>query len=54
VESRPEAIRALAKTILREPDGDQLKITLEGDLAGMLSALRNTKRAPDTGDLLVN
>jgi site-specific DNA recombinase len=48
-----EAIRALIKTILLEPDGDELKITLKGDLAGMLSAARDSKRPPDTGDLLV-
>ena len=48
-----EAIRALIETILLEPDGDQLKITLKGDLAGMLSAARDSKRSPDTGDLLV-
>jgi hypothetical protein len=33
-----EAIRALVETILLEPDGDQLKITRKGDLAGMLTA----------------
>ena len=48
-----EAIRALIEAILLEPDGDQLKITLKGDLAGMLSAARDSKRSPDTGDLLV-
>src|SRR5215211_6077969 len=48
-----EAIRALIETILLEPDGDQLKITLKGDLAGMLSAARDSKRSPDTGDLMV-
>ena len=32
---------------------EQLKITLKGDLAGMLNAARNSKRSPDTGDLLV-
>src|SRR5262245_17204055 len=48
-----DAIRALIDTILIEPDGDQLKITLKGDLAGMLSAARDSKRSPDTGDLLV-
>ena len=48
-----EAIRALIETILLEPDGDRLKITLKGDLAGMLSAARDSKRSPDTGDLLV-
>ena len=48
-----DAIRALIETILLEPDGDQLKITLKGDLAGMLSAARDSKRSPDTGDLMV-
>ena len=48
-----QAIRALIEAILLEPDGDQLKITLKGDLAGMLSAARDSKRSPDTGDLLV-
>jgi site-specific DNA recombinase len=48
-----EAIRALIETILLEPAGDELKITLKGDLAGMLSAARDSKRSPDTGDLLV-
>jgi hypothetical protein len=38
---------------LLEPDGDQLKITLKGDLAGMLSAARDTMRSPKTGDLMV-
>jgi hypothetical protein len=32
-ESPVEAIRALIETILLEPDGDQLKITLKGDLS---------------------
>ena len=49
-----EAIRALIETILLEPDGDQVKITLKGDLAGMLSAARDSKRSPETGDLLVH
>src|SRR5262249_29359779 len=48
-----DAIRALIDTILLEPDGDQLKITLKGDLAGMLSAARDSKRSPETGDLLL-
>jgi site-specific DNA recombinase len=48
-----EAIRALIEAILLEPEGDQLKITLKGDLAGMLSAARDSKRSPDTGDLMV-
>jgi DNA invertase Pin-like site-specific DNA recombinase len=48
-----DAIRALVEAILLEPDGDELKIILKGDLAGMLSAARDSKRSPDTGDLLV-
>jgi site-specific DNA recombinase len=48
-----EAIRALVEAIVLEPDGDQLKITLKGDLAGMLSAARDSMRSPDTGDLMV-
>ena len=48
-----EAIRALIESILLEPDGDQLRITLKGDLAGMLNAARDSKRSPDTGDLMV-
>jgi site-specific DNA recombinase len=48
-----EAIRALVEAILLEPDGEQLKITLKGDLAGMLNAARDSKRSPDTGDLMV-
>jgi len=51
--SAAEAIRALIEAILLEPDGDHLKITVKGDLAGMLSAARDTKRSPDTGDLMV-
>jgi site-specific DNA recombinase len=47
------AIRALVDAILLEPDGEQLKITLKGNLAGMLSAARDSKRSPDTGDLLL-
>jgi hypothetical protein len=48
-----DAIRALVEAVMLEPDGDELKITLKGDLAGMLSAARDSKRSPDTGDLLV-
>ena len=48
-----EALRALIEAIQLEPDGDHLKITLKGALAGMLSAARDSKRSPDTGDLLV-
>jgi site-specific DNA recombinase len=47
------AIRALVEAIVLEPDGERLKIMLKGDLAGMLSAARDSKRSPDTGDLMV-
>ena len=47
------AIRALIEAIVVEPDGERLKITLKGDLAGMLNAARDSKRSPDTGDLMV-
>jgi hypothetical protein len=48
--SEQRAIRRAPRVL--EPDGDQLKITLKGDLEGMLSAARDNKRSPDTGDLL--
>ena len=48
-----DAIRALIETILLEPDGDELKITLKGNLAAMLSAVQKTRRSPETGDLCV-
>jgi len=32
---------------------NKLKITLKGDLGGMLSAARDSTRSPDTGDLVV-
>ncbi len=48
-----DAIRALIEAIVLEPEGDRLNITLKGDLAGMLSAARDSKRSPDTGDLMV-
>ena len=47
------AIRSLVEAIVLEPDGDKLKVTLKGDLARTLSAARDSKRSPDTGDLLV-
>ena len=50
--SAVEAIRALIEAIVLGPDGDRLNITLKGDLAGMLSAARDSKRSPDTGDLM--
>ena len=48
-----DAIRSLVEAVVLKPQGDQLKITLKGDLAGMLSAARDSKRSPVSGDLLV-
>ena len=41
--SRVRRIRALIEAIVLEPDGDKLNITLKGDLAGMLSAARDSE-----------
>ena len=48
-----DAIRGLIEAILLEPDGEGLKITLKGNLAGMLTAAGGGKRSPETGDLLL-
>jgi site-specific DNA recombinase len=48
-----DAIRGLVDAIVLEPDGDQLKVLLKGNLAGMLGAALDSKRSPETGDLLV-
>ena len=50
--SAVDAIRALIEAIVLEPDGDELRITLKGNLAGTPSAARD-KRSPNTGDLFV-
>jgi hypothetical protein len=44
-----DAIRALVETIVLERDGERLKITLKGDLAGMLSAARPPSHASSSG-----
>jgi hypothetical protein len=43
-----DAIRGLVDAIVLEPDDDQLKVLLKGNLAGMLGAAG--KRSPETGD----
>jgi hypothetical protein len=35
-----------------EPDGNQLRIILKGNLAGMLTVARDKKRPSETDDLL--
>jgi hypothetical protein len=49
-----EAIRQLVEAIVLEPEGASLAIWLTGDLAGLLAAAPNTKKAANSGDLLVS
>ena len=46
-----EALRGLVDAIILTPADGELKIELKGNLAAMLSAARNAKRSPETGDL---
>ena len=48
-----EMLRGLIDSIVLIPDEGQLRIELRGNLAAMLTAAQQTKRSPDTGDLLV-
>jgi site-specific DNA recombinase len=48
-----EMLRGLIDSIVLTPEKGQLRIELRGNLAAMLSAAQETKRSPDTGDLLV-
>ena len=48
-----EMLRGLIDSIVLMPDEGQLRIELRGNLAAMLTAAQETKRSPDTGDLLV-
>jgi hypothetical protein len=54
-DQRPGGGRASSRCTPPETDapGHELKIMLKADLAGMLNAARDSKRSPDTGDLLV-
>ena len=45
--------RRSIEAIVLEPDGDKLRITLKGNLAAMLGATLQSKRSPETGDLLL-
>lgn len=49
----PEMLRGLIDSIVLIPDEGQLRIELRGNLAAMLTAAQQTKRSPETGDLLV-
>jgi hypothetical protein len=48
-----EMLRGLIDSIVLIPDEGQLRIDLRGNLAAMLTAAQQTKRSPETGDLLV-
>ena len=48
-----EMLRGLIDSIVLTPEKGQLRIELRGNLAAMLTAARDTKRSPDTGDLMV-
>jgi hypothetical protein len=48
-----EALRGLIDAIIMTPDEDALKVELKDNLAAMLGATVQSKRSPDTGDLLV-
>jgi len=46
-----EALRGLIDAIVLTPNQGELQIELKGNLAAMLSAARNAKRSPETGEL---
>jgi site-specific DNA recombinase len=48
-----EMLRGLIEAIVLTPEKGQLRIELRGNLAAMLTAAQQTKRSPETGDLLV-
>ena len=48
-----EMLRGLIEAIVLTPEKGQLRIELRGNLAAMLTAAQQTKRSPETGDLLL-
>jgi site-specific DNA recombinase len=48
-----DAIRGLIAAIVLTPGQGALQIESKGNLAAMLSAAENSKRSPETGDLLL-
>ncbi len=48
-----EMLRGLIEAIVLTPGEGPLRIELRGNLAAMLTAAQQTKRSPDSGDLLV-
>lgn len=48
-----ETLRGLIDAIVLSPEAGQLRIELRGNLAAMLTAAKQAKRSPETGDLLM-
>ena len=48
-----EALRGLIESIVLIPEKGQLRIELRGNLAAMLAVAQQTKKSPETGDLVV-
>jgi len=48
-----EALRGLVDAITLTPEAGILRIELKGNLAAMLGATVQSKRSPETGDLLL-
>jgi site-specific DNA recombinase len=48
-----EMVRGLIDSIVLIPDAGQLRIELRGNLTAMLTAAQQTKRSPESGDLIV-
>lgn len=48
-----EMLRGRIDSIVLAPEKGQLRIELRGNLAEMLTAVQQTKRSPETGDLFV-
>ena len=48
-----EALRGLIDAIVMTPTEGELRIELNGNLAAMLGATVQSKRSPETGDLLL-
>jgi site-specific DNA recombinase len=48
-----EMLRGPIDSIVLTPDEGQLRIELRGNLAAMLTAAQQTKRSPESGDLIV-
>jgi hypothetical protein len=48
-----DALRGLIDAIVLTPENGRLRVELKGNLAAMLTVAQETKRSPETGDLLV-